>query len=171
MDRRAPSSFITLKCMFSCHVLWETHRNCSFSFWSLFKTAEIPSAQTPAERWLSSWKGPFCTSMLVGGRVIPLLHPNHPKAKRKTEPQTCGLQAFRKKAAKKTPTPRPPAVLMAQRPDEHGAIPCGEAGRGRARLEAEGRGEDLSVDVGRGANICFLAVKWEFQPLNHNKQK
>ena len=25
-------------------------------------------AQTPVERLLSSWKGPFCTSMLVGGR-------------------------------------------------------------------------------------------------------
>ena len=31
------------------------------------------SAQTPVERLLSSWKGPVCTSMLVGGRVIYLL--------------------------------------------------------------------------------------------------
>ena len=34
------------------------------------------SLQTPVERRLSSWKGPFCTSMLVGGRVVflQLLH-------------------------------------------------------------------------------------------------
>ena len=27
------------------------------------------SAQTPVERLLSSWKGPSCTSTLIGGRV------------------------------------------------------------------------------------------------------
>ena len=32
------------------------------------------SAQTPVERLLFSWKGPFCTSLLVGGRVSAQLH-------------------------------------------------------------------------------------------------
>ena len=46
---------------------------CSFLFGGKAPTPPaIPwiSAQTPVERLLSSWKGPFCTSILVGGRVI-----------------------------------------------------------------------------------------------------
>ena len=53
---------------------WGSHcRNSSSG--ANFYTRNYPpasqrgSAQTPVERLFSSWKGPFCTSMLVGGRV------------------------------------------------------------------------------------------------------